>query len=83
MTVKDRIIERIKSITNPDILNEILDLISAESEIEDLYLVTPEQRKNIEEGMQEFENGNTYSQEESNQIVSLWFQEKFGGQIEQ
>ncbi len=80
MTVKDKIIERINSINDPDILSEILDLISAESTLTDVYITSPEEKEAREEGLTDIQNGRIHTQEESNQTISLWLQEKFGGQ---
>ncbi|WP_417591516.1 hypothetical protein [Owenweeksia hongkongensis] len=79
MNVKEKIIERVNAIDNPEILTEILELISAETDAENLYKLNPYEQKSINEGMADVNEGRTYSQQEADNLISKWLHEKSGG----
>lgn len=79
MNVKEKIIERLNSIDNPELLNEILDLISAETEVEEIYRLNSSERKNVQEGIDDAKEARTYSQDEADNLISQWLNEKSGG----
>ena len=79
MTVQEKIIERVKGISNPKLLDEILRLISAETEINKVYEFSKEETKMVNEGIDDLENGKLYSQNESDLIFEKWLKEKSNG----
>jgi len=80
LSIKEQIINRVNSINNPVILNEILKLISAESEIDKIYRLPQAERKNVNEGIENADNGNVLIQEDSEKLISKWLKEKLNGQ---
>lgn len=79
MNVKEKIMERLNSIDNPELLNEILDLISAETEVEEIYRLNSSERKNVQEGIDDAKEARIYSQDEADNLISQWLNEKSGG----
>jgi predicted transcriptional regulator len=79
MSIKEIIIEKVNSIDNPEILDSILSLISTESEMDQIYQFSAAEKKLVKEGINDAETGNIYSQQESNNIISKWLQEKSSG----
>ena len=82
MSIKEIIIGKVNSIDNPEILNSILSLISTESEMEKMYQFSSEEKALVEEGIKDADTGNIYTQEQSDNMISKWLQEKSGGLLE-
>lgn len=76
MTLKQRIIERVNSIEDENILNEIFNLISAEKDFETVYEFSPSELQLVNEGIEDANKGRSYSQEETEKLVAKWLQEK-------
>tara|TARA_B100002051_G_C16551676_1_gene542912 strand:+ start:215 stop:457 length:243 start_codon:yes stop_codon:yes gene_type:complete len=79
MTLKQRIIERVNSIEDENILNEIFSLISAEKDFETVYEFSPSELQFVNEGIEDANKGRSYSQEETEKLVAKWLQEKSDG----
>ena len=79
MDIRQQIIDRLNSIDNPAILNEILDLISAESETDEIYRLSKAERRNVNKGIEDADSGNTMNQEESEKLISEWLKERSSG----
>ncbi len=79
MTLKQRIIERVNSIEDENILNEIFSLISAEKDFETVYEFSPSELQLVNEGIEDANKGRSYSQEETEKLVAKWLQEKSDG----
>ena len=79
MTLKQRIIERVNSIEDENILNEIFNLISAEKDFETVYEFSPSELQLVNEGIEDANSGRSYSQEETEKLVTKWLQEKSDG----
>jgi hypothetical protein len=79
MTLKQRIIERVNSIEDENILNEIFNLISAEKDFETVYEFSPSELQLVNEGIEDANKGRSYSQEETEKLVAKWLQEKSDG----
>lgn len=79
MGIKEKIIKKVKTIDNPEILNNILNLISSEVEIDEIYQFSDAEKKLVQEGIIDADNGNVFTQEESDQIISKWLEERSGG----
>jgi hypothetical protein len=82
MSIKELIINKVNAINNPKILEEILSLISIESETEEIYQFSANEKKLVLEGINDADNGNSYNQQESDNIISKWLQEKSSGLLE-
>ncbi len=79
MSVKQKIIERINSIEDESILEQIYNLITAEKEFEKIYKFSEEELVQINEGIDDAENGRYYSQKESEDLTAKWLLEKSAG----
>jgi hypothetical protein len=79
MTLKQRIIERVNSIEDENILNEIFSLISADKDFETVYEFSPSELQLVNEGIEDANSGRSYSQEETEKLVTKWLQEKSDG----
>lgn len=79
MTVKQKIIERVNSIEDENILNEIFSLISAEKDFETVYKFSSAEMQQVSDGIEDADNGRYYSQNESEKLVAKWLQEKSDG----
>lgn len=82
MSIKELIINKVNAINNPKILKEILSLISIESETEEIYRFSDDEKKLVFEGISDADNGNSYNQQESDKMILKWFEEKSGGLLE-
>tara|TARA_B110000285_G_scaffold48687_1_gene55136 strand:- start:13513 stop:13764 length:252 start_codon:yes stop_codon:yes gene_type:complete len=82
MSIKELIINKVNAINNPKILKEILNLISSESQTEDIYQFSADEKELVLEGINDAENGNSFNQQESDNIISKWLQEKSSGLLE-
>ncbi len=76
MTVKQKIIEKINSIEDERILEEIYSLISVEKNFDVIYKFSPSELLKVNEGIEDADNGKYYSQKESEKLVAKWLQEK-------
>ncbi len=79
MKLKQRIIERVNSIEDENILNEIFNLISSEKDFETVYEFSPSELQLVNEGIEDANKGRSYSQEETEKLVAKWLQEKSDG----
>lgn len=82
MSIKELIIDKVNAINNPKILEGIFNLISTESEIDEIYQFSPHEKKFLLEGIHDVDNGNSYNQQESDKMISKWLQEKSSGLLE-
>lgn len=65
MNTKQEIINKINTIENPAILEEILNLIRTESEFEEIYAFTNKEKTAVNEGLKDLDEGRSYSTEDS------------------
>lgn len=72
MDIKERIIERINDINDPQLLAEILQAIELEKDIEQFHQLTNEEKVAIDEGIEDAESGNLYSNREAGQLFKKW-----------
>lgn len=82
MSIKEKIINKVNAIENPKILDSILNLISMESETDEIYQFSEEEKALLQEGLKDVENGNVFTQAESNKMISKWLEEKSSGLLE-
>jgi len=72
MNIKERIKERVDSISDPQLLNELLKAVELEHEIEDVGELTEQEKNTIDEGIADAEAGNLHSNSEASQLVMQW-----------
>jgi len=79
MTTKQEIINKVNTIENPAFLDEILNLIRIESEFEEIYALTDEEKNAVNEGLKDLDEGRSYSNKDSKKMVSKWLKEQSSG----
>jgi predicted transcriptional regulator len=79
MSIKQLIIDRISEIENESILQEILALITAETEVTETYTLNPQQESKVNEGLEDISKGRTMTQEESEKFISEWLKKQSTG----
>lgn len=79
MTVKQKIIEQLNSIEDENVLNEIFNLISSEKDLESVYKFSNSEMQEVNEAIEDADNGKYYSQYESEKLIAKWLQEKSDG----
>ncbi|WP_026450949.1 hypothetical protein [Aequorivita capsosiphonis] len=79
MTVKQKIIDRVNSIEDETVLNEIYNLISTEKKIDKVYEFSSNELKQVNEAIDDADNGRYFTQKESEKLIAKWFQEKSVG----
>mgnify|MGYP000546895766 CR=1 FL=1 len=72
MNTKERIIERVNSISDPQLLDKLLQVIELEHEIEQLHVLTSDEKLAIDEGIKDAESGNLHTTTEASQLVKEW-----------
>jgi len=72
MNIKDRIIDRVKNINDPQLLDEILQAIELEHEIEHVHELTIDEKNAIDQGIEDAESENLHSNTEASQLVKKW-----------
>lgn len=70
--LKLQIINRISSITDELILEEIYKLVSMESEMDSIYRLTNEERAAISIGLNDVKEGRVYSSETAEKMINEW-----------
>ncbi|MDZ4714413.1 MAG: hypothetical protein SH819_03000 [Cytophagales bacterium] len=70
--LRKRIIERVSSIENEEILKEIYDIIGAEADLQPLYKLTKEEKLAIEAGLKDLREGRVVSSEKANDLMKEW-----------
>ena len=56
MGIKEKIISRVNTIDNPKILGSILNLISSETETDEVYKFKGDERAHVSQGIEDAEN---------------------------
>lgn len=69
INIKDKIIERVNDIQDPQLLEELLHAIELEHEIEHFHVLTNEEKVAIDEGIKDADAGNMFSNLEATQLV--------------
>ena len=67
--LKIRIIEKVSSITDETILEEIERFVNHESDMETKYEFTPLERQAINKGLEDIKKGEVYTSEEADQMM--------------
>jgi hypothetical protein len=72
--LKIQIISKITSISDREKLVEINKLIELESELDNVYELTFEEKTAIEKGQKDVEEGRVYSSEDANKMLRQWLE---------
>lgn len=70
--VKERIIEKVNTIQDPVLLEELLQVVGLESEIEHSYELSQEEKTAIDAGIDDADSGKVYSNSEAGELVQKW-----------
>lgn len=77
MGTKERIIQKIQSIENESILEDVLDMIDLELTVgEGTVRLTDEQKAAIDEGLADSAAGKSFSHAEARQLMDEWLRKK-------
>lgn len=72
--LKEKIISRIQESENRELLKDVETLLNIESEDLEVYKLTNEQKKGIDEAKAEIQNGKFISGEESDNEIDKWLE---------
>jgi hypothetical protein len=67
--LKEKLIKRIIDIDNGEILNQIARLVHFEERFDEIYIMSPAEIEAVNEGLEQFKNGQWISNEEANKHV--------------
>lgn len=70
--MKQELIDKIKSITDENILEEVYRIIEVGNEDVDRIMLSNQQKESIDLGIKDIEEGNYLSNEEANQEIEEW-----------
>ena len=70
--LKLRIINKITTIEDELILEEIFKLVDMESEMDSVYRLTDPERKAVETGLKDIKEGRVYSSEAADNMIKEW-----------
>ena len=70
--LKLQIINKVTSITDELILEEIYRLVNLESEMDSIYRLSDEERKAVETGLEDVKEGKIYSSEAAENMIKEW-----------
>ncbi|NBP68411.1 MAG: hypothetical protein EBU52_06660 [Cytophagia bacterium] len=70
--LKLHIINKVSSINDASILEEIYKLVNMESEIDTEYRLSAEEKKAIELGLKDIEEGRVYTSEQADNMLKEW-----------
>lgn len=72
--LKLQIINKVSSITDELILEEIYKLVMLESEMDSIYRLTDAERNAVAEGLQDIKEGRVYSSEAAENMIKEWLE---------
>lgn len=71
-TLKLQIIDKVNSLTDEVVLEEIYRLISLEAEVDSIYRLTDDEKKGIEIGLNDIRKGHIYTSEQADGVIREW-----------
>jgi hypothetical protein len=75
LELKQKLINSIKEIDNPELLKEVFRLLEIENEEAEIYKLSEEEKKGIEEARAEIQAGKYISDENANKDIDKWLKE--------
>jgi len=76
--LKLKIINKVSSIEDEMILEEILKLVDLESEMDSVYKLTNIERKALDEGLKDVSEGKVYSSQIAEKMIQEWPRQSVG-----
>jgi len=76
MTTKQKLIEKIASIDDPKVIEEIDRWITSIVEVASAENYTEKELNAVREGYSQYKSGDTFTQEEANKVFDEWLKEK-------
>ena len=77
MSTKELILEKIKIINDESVLEDLLKIIELELELDkEIIRLSVKQKSAISEGLKNFENGETFTNEEAHKMVDEWLEKR-------
>ncbi len=73
-SLKEKLIDKLREIEDPALLAELSNLFEIQ-EPETLYKVSPAQKKSIEKGIQQAQDGQTIDNDQANKESDKWLNE--------
>ena len=70
--LKLQIINRLSTIDDEQVLEEILKLVNFESDMDAVYQLTNAEKKAIDAGLKDVKEGKVYSSEEADMMMNKW-----------
>ena len=70
--MKQELINKIKSTTDDNILEEVYRILEVGTQEADKIVLSSEQKESIDKGIKDMEEGNYLSNEEANQEIEEW-----------
>lgn len=70
--LKLKIINQITSVKDKRILEEIYRLINLESELDDTYILSEEEKKAVDIGLKDVKEGRIYTDEQADNLMREW-----------
>ena len=71
-SVKEKILERVREIQDPQLLKELLQAVELESEIDQIGQLTDDEIAAIDEGIKDADAGKMYSNTQATELVQQW-----------
>jgi len=77
MRIKEKLIEKIQNIEDESVLQDLLEIIDLELNLNnDIVELTDEQKSAINEGLQDIDEGRTFSHEQARKMIDEWMRNR-------
>ena len=77
MRVKEQILEKIQKIENESVLQDLLEIIDLELNLNnDIVELTDAQKSAIDAGLQDIDEGRTFSHEQAPKMIDEWMRNR-------
>lgn len=76
VNLKETLIKKIQETSNPDILKEVYRLLELDFDDNEVYELSEDQANAVSEAQQQIREGKFLSDEEANQNIKNWLDEK-------
>jgi len=77
MRVKEQILEKIQKIENESVLQDLLEIIDLELNLNnDIVELTDAQKSAIDAGLQDIDEGRTFSHEQARKMIDEWMRNR-------
>jgi len=77
MRVKEQILEKIQNIEDESVLQDLLEIIDLELNLNNnIVALTDAQKSAIDEGLQDIDEGRTFSHEQARKMIDEWMRNR-------